>query len=313
MKGWNKIALLFSFLFANGFLFSQNEKLIIGRTTGKLSIKKNLEVRTFGFSNTLSGQVTLPGSCIDVKEGDNVSIDLWNISQGNPISMFCNEIEFVQHNEAKEIMKKKEAIDHMGHGFYSFLATKAGTYLYYSPENYPFNLQAGMFGIIIIRPKEKDSSFVMPCTETLWCSYEIDTKWHTDAIMDVEYDDINKPIALPDYKPNYFLINGKITTEIGGLQSLKNKKETVLLRLVNSGLYLHEILFPSSAKLQLVSGKDTAMIALPKGNKVNLHPRECLELLVSLENVPEKEQIIYHFIDPILNRISNKKNIPVFY
>jgi FtsP/CotA-like multicopper oxidase with cupredoxin domain len=311
MKGWNIIVLIF--FLASGFLFSQNERLIIGRTTGKLGIKKNLEVRTFGFSNSLSGQVTLPGSCIDVQEGDTVSIDLWNISQGNPISLFCNEVEFVQHNEVKEVMKKTEPIVHMGHGFYSFLATKAGTYLYYSPENYPFNLQAGMFGVIIIRPKDKDSQFVTSCSETLWCSYEIDTKWHTDAIMNVEHDDINKPIILPDYKPNYFLINGKMTSEIGGLQSLKNKKEAVFLRLVNSGLYLHEIQFPSNAKLQLVSKNDSNIKVLPSGSKVNLHPRECLELLVFLENVSEKEQIIYHFIDPISKKIRNKKNIPVFY
>ena len=313
MKGWNKIVLVFSFLFASGFLFSQNERLIIGRTTGKLGIKKNLEVRTFGFSNSLSGQVTLPGSCIDVKEGDSVSIDLWNISQGNPISLFCNEIEFVQHNEVQKVMKKKEPVVHMGHGFYSFLAKNAGTYLYYSPENYPFNLQAGMFGVIIIRPKENDSQFVASRSETLWCSSEIDTKWHTDAIMNVEHDDINKPIVLPDYKPNHFLINGKMTLEIGGLQSLKNKKEAVFLRLVNSGLYLHEIQFPSNAKLRLVSGTDTNIMASPKGNKINLHPKECLELLVFLENVPEKEQISYHFIDPISKKIRNKKNIPVFY
>ncbi|WP_255515487.1 multicopper oxidase domain-containing protein [Flavobacterium sp. ZT3R18] len=312
MNRWNKIILLFSFLFASGFLFSQNERLIIGRTTGKLDVKKNLEVRTFGFSNSLSGQVTLPGSCIDVMEGDNISIDLWNISQGNPISLYCKEMEFVQHNDAKEVMKKKEAIHHMEHGFYSFVAKKPGTYLYYSPENYPFNRQAGMFGIIIIRPKEKDSLFVKPLSETLWCSYEIDTKWHTDVIMGAEYDDL-KPIVLPVYEPNYFLINGKMVMKIEGLQSLESKKEAVFLRLVNSGLYLHEILFPSSTKLQLVSGNATSIIALSKGYKVQLYPGECIELLTFLENVDQREHIVYHFIDSISKKMYHKANIPVFY
>ncbi|MGH2665356.1 multicopper oxidase domain-containing protein [Flavobacterium sp.] len=305
----NRIIAVFSLLFVSTFLFSQNEKLIIGRTTGKLAVRKKTEIRTFGFTNSLSGQVTLPGSTIDIKEGDSLSIDFWNISQGNPVSLYCKEIEFLQRNKEKEIMNTKEPVHHMEHGFYSFLAKKAGTYLYYSPENYPFNLQAGMFGVIIIRPKEN----AKPFSETLWCSYEIDTKWHTDAIMGTEYDVTNKPIILPDYKPNYFLINGEIASESKGLQSLEHKNEAVLLRLANSGLYLHEIEFPSSAKLQLMFGNNTSVITSDKGYKVLLPPGECIELLTFLGNTAEKEQITYHFIEPISKKESYKANFPVFY
>lgn len=313
MKKWNKIILVFSFLFIGTFLFSQNERLIIGRTTGKLAIRKNVEIRTFGFTDSLSGQVTLPGSDIDVKEGDSVSIDFWNISQGNPVSLYCKEIEFLQRNKENEVLKKQEPVHHMEHGFYSFLAKKVGTYLYYSPENYPFNLQAGMFGVIIIRPKENYSLAVKPLSEKLWCSYEIDTKWHKDDIMGTEYDVSNRPVILPDYQPDYFLINGEIAIKNKGLQSLENKKETVLLRLVNSGLYLHEIQFPSNIKLQLISGSDTNIIALSKGYKVQLHPGKCIELLTFLENVGEKEQISYQFTDSISNKAHYKADIPVFY
>ena len=312
MKKRNKIVLLFSFLLTSTFLFSQNEKLIIGRTTGKLAVNKNLEIRTFGFSNSLSGQVTLPGACIDIKEGDSVSVDFWNVSQGSPVSLYCKEIDFLQRNDQREIMKKRVPIHHMEHGFYSFVGKKPGTYLYYSPENYPFNRQAGMFGTIIIRPKEKGDQFNKPLTEALWCSYEIDTKWHTDAIMGAEHDDL-KPIVLPVYEPNYFLINGKLAPKTRGLQSLEHKKETVFLRLVNAGLYVHEVLFPSSTKLLLISGNGANIIVLPNVCKVQLYPGECLELLTFLENVNQKEQIVYHFIDSISKKIYHKANIPVFY
>lgn len=313
MKNWNRILSVFSFVFASTFLFSQNEKLIIGRTTGMLAVSKNTGIRTFGFTNSLSGQVTLPGVSIDVNEGDSLNIDFWNISQGNPVSLYCENIEFLQRNKEREIMHKKEPVHHMEHGYYSFQAEKAGTYLYYSPENYPFNLQAGMFGIIIIRPKANDSFPVTPLNEALWCSYEIDTEWHTDAIMGTEYDTENKPIVLPDYQPDYFLINGKIAQKNTGLLSLGHKQETVLLRLVNAGLYLHEVEFPSSAKLQLATGSDTAVIASAKGYKIRLHPGECLELLAFLGNSSEKEQIIYHYIDSISKKERYKAAIPVFY
>ncbi|MFH7017531.1 multicopper oxidase domain-containing protein [Flavobacterium sp. FlaQc-47] len=311
MKRWNKILLVFSFLFIITSSFSQNEKLIIGRTTGKLLIRKNLEIRTFGFTNSLSAQVTFPGSDIQVQQGDSVNIDFWNISQGNPVSLFCKEIEFVQRNKQNEIMKTKEAIHHMEHGFYSFQAKKAGTYLYYSPENYPFNLQAGMFGVIIIRSKQIDSA-PQSVAEVLWCSNEIDTKWHTNAIMGTEYDVDNKPLMLPDYTPNYFLINGKTTNNIKGLQSRDHKKEAVLLRLVNSGLYVHEIQFPMPIKLELISGNETSVQALSQG-KVRLKSGECLELMAFLENTADKEFIVYHFINPLSNKISYEAILPVFY
>ncbi|WP_394773521.1 multicopper oxidase domain-containing protein [Flavobacterium sp.] len=312
MKKWNKILLGFLFLFIITFSFSQNEKLIIGRTTGKLSIRKNLEIRTFGFTNSLSAQVTFPGSDIQVKQGDSLNIDFWNISQGNPVSLFCKEIEFRQRNKDNEVMKTKEAIHHMEHGFYSFQAKKAGTYLYYSPENYPFNLQAGMFGLIIIRPKQTDAA-PKSLAEVLWCSNEIDTKWHTNAIMGTEYDAENKPLILPDYKPDYFLINGKTTINIKGLQSLDNKKEAVFLRLVNSGLYVHEIQFPPETKLELISGNETSIKVLSQGNKVRLNSGECLEILAFLENTNDKDSIVYHFINPVSNKIIYQANIPVFY
>jgi FtsP/CotA-like multicopper oxidase with cupredoxin domain len=311
MKRWNKILLVFSFLFIITASFSQNEKLIIGRTTGKLFIRKNLEIRTFGFTNSLSAQVTFPGSDIQVQQGDSVNIDFWNISQGNPVSLFCKEIEFVQRNKENEIMKTKEAIHHMEHGFYSFQAKKAGTYLYYSPENYPFNLQAGMFGVIIIRPKQTNVA-PQSVAEVLWCSNEIDAKWHTNAIMGTEYDADNKPLMLPDYTPNYFLINGKTTINIKGLQSREHKKEAVLLRLVNSGLYVHEIQFPMPIKLELISGNETSVQALSQG-KVRLKSGECLELMAFLENTADKEFIVYHFINPLTNKISYEAVLPVFY
>ena len=313
MKECPKSIVTFCFLLSNLFLFSQNEHLVIGRTTGKLLLKNNVPIRTFGFTNSLSGQVTLPGSQIKAKVGDTVRVDFWSISQGNPVSLFCKEIDFVQWDKNNKLMKKKEAIHHMEHGFYSFIAEKPGTYLYYSPENYPFNLQAGMFGLIIIEPKEKDLLAAEPLREILWCSNELDTKWHTDAIMGTEYDPRNKPIVLPPYKPNYFLINGQVASDSKGLQSLDRKNETVLLRLVNSGLYLHEIVFPPNAKLKLRFGSETALTESANGCTVALHAGESLEILVSLENVGDTEQLMYRFNDPISKKKVYETAIAVFH
>jgi len=313
MKAFSKILFVVYFLFVTSFLFSQNERLIIGRTTGKLVLSNAVTIRAFGFASSLSGQITLPGYAIDAQEGDEVKIDFWNISQGNPVSLHSKEIEFVQRNKNNEIMKVKEPIHHMEHGFYSFQAKKAGTYLYYSPENYPFNLQAGMFGVIIIRTKEKDSLAVKPSNEILWCSNEVDPKWHTDAIMGTEYDISNTPIKLPDYKPSFFLINGGTALKNKGLQALADKNETVLLRLVNAGLYRHEICFPLGTKIQFISGNETHILRVTTGYKIQLDSGECLELYAFLGDTAQKEKISYQFIDPVSNTIYHQADIPVFY
>ena len=313
VKRGNSILLVAFLMLTMATSFAQKEHLLIGRTTGQLAIKKQTTVRVFGFSTSLSGQVTLPGPCIEAMVGDSIAIDFWNISQGNPVSLTCNAIPFLQYDEEAKTLLEKQPIDHMEHGFYAFKAEKSGTYLYYSPENYPFNLQAGLFGTIIIRAKEEDSKPLKAKKEMLWCSYEMDPKWHTDAIMDVEHSDLNKPILLPDYKPNYFLINGKPAKKTTGLQAVANKNEPVLLRMVNAGLYLHEIQFPKNLKVQLVSGKPKAINKTTEGYLIQLLPGECLEFLAFLEAIKEKEKLIYRFIEPTSEKIVYKASIPIFY
>lgn len=312
MKKQGIILLLIS-LFGITPLFSQKEQLIIGRTTGTVSLNKNKSIRTFGFTSSLSGQVTLPGYTITTRVGDSINIDFWNISQGNPVSLYCKEIDFVQRDSNKEISKIKEPIHHMEHGFYSFTATKQGTYLYYSPENYPFNFQAGMFGLIIISEPKKVANTVEAFEEVIWCSHEIDTKWHTDALMGTEYDSSNKPVLIPEYSPNYFCINGQNSTKIKGLHSRTNAKKTTLLRLANAGLYNHTIHFPPKAVLQVKFATDSNFKNKVTENKVNIASGECIELLVSLEEVTANEKITYQFIDPITKKNFFKASIPVFY
>lgn len=313
MKKLFTILVFYIFLLWITPLFSQKELLIIGRTTGMLFLNKKKSIRTFGFTNSLSGQVTLPGHIISAKVGDSVHLDFWNISQGNPVSLHCKEIDFLQRDSNHEIMIKKEPVHHMEHGYYSFLAKKSGTYLYYSPENYPFNVQAGMFGLIIISEPKIETSTVELIEETLWCSHEIDTKWHTDALMGTEYDPNNNPIRIPEFMPNYFCINGESITKVKGLCSKASINKTILLRLANAGLYEHIIQFPLEAILQVKFTTDSNSKNKVIENKVAIGSGECIELLVSLTEVTNNAQITYQFTDPITKKNFFKAAIPVFY
>ncbi|MBC5835385.1 multicopper oxidase domain-containing protein [Flavobacterium sp. F372] len=289
---------------------AQKEILVIGRTTGELVVNKNKKIRSFGFSSTLSGQVSLPGSPIEMIVGDSLTIDFWNISQGNPVSLFAEGINFKQLDEENKIIKNKP-VAHMEHGLYRILAKNTGTYLYYSPENYPFNLQAGMFGIINIREKEKLES--KKTDEVVWCSHEIDTNWHTDDIMNENQNAINNPFKLLEYQPNYFLINGKLAKKTNGLQPLNLRKDTIILRIVNAGLYNHEIEFPVTMHPEIIFGNTSNSIKTSETTKVVLHSKETMEIQLFLVHSKENESIVYNYIDPKIGKVIYKVKIPVFY
>ena len=140
---------IFVILLINFTTVAQVNKLIIGRTTGVFQIENKDSVRVFGFTNSLSGQVTLQGTTIEVMEGDDVTLDFWNISQGDSHEIFIKGIE-LKKKDSSPIKNADNSVHHMEHGYYSFIAKQPGTYVYYCPVNYPFNIQAGMFGVLII-------------------------------------------------------------------------------------------------------------------------------------------------------------------
>ncbi|SED14128.1 Multicopper oxidase [Tenacibaculum sp. MAR_2009_124] len=298
-------------LLSSNYSFSQEELLLIGRTTGKLSIAKNKQVRVFGFSKSLSGEITLPGAKIETEKNKKVKIDFWNISQGNPVSLFCKDIIFEQFNKKGKVIQTIP-IDHMEHGYYSFTPNKEGTFLYYSPENYPFNLQAGMFGVIIVKSENNKSLIKENIVEKLFCSHEIDKYWHANELMDVDHSQLNNPITPPPYKPKTFLINGKKINSLKGIQSYEKKKNPVLLRLVNAGLCKHEILFPNNVNIQFISGKEKAYREEKKHKKIELYTGDSIDLLVSLEEVSKRQKIIYQFIKNDSEKTIYKASIPIF-
>ena len=52
--------------------------MIIGRNTGAKLLADGTTTRVFGFAETLSGAIDVPGPTIYMNEGDSVNIDFWN-------------------------------------------------------------------------------------------------------------------------------------------------------------------------------------------------------------------------------------------
>ncbi|MCJ8292655.1 MAG: multicopper oxidase domain-containing protein [Crocinitomicaceae bacterium] len=288
------------------------DELIIGRSTGTFFLDETQSIRVSGFTNRLSEQVSLPGTAMSAIVGDSVVVDFWNISQADPHDFVINGITTEKsskwHHDTEDF-----SIHHMDHGFYQFVAEQPGTHVYYCPVKFPFNVQAGMFGVLIIR--EKKRSDVELQKERLWCGFELDTNWHTDALLDDEIYDPREKYTLnsfPTYSPQYFLINGiqeKKTSDSLAIRDVINSPIT--LRIVNTGLYKHEIRFPK--KIEIVGlNKDLGdILSVEKdSSKITLEPLETVELILSASSEIDAS-ITYNYLNPAKGKIEFVQIIPI--
>jgi FtsP/CotA-like multicopper oxidase with cupredoxin domain len=283
----------------------QQEHLIIGRTTGELLLDGE-KIRVFGFTNTLSGQVTLPGTTIEAIAGDSVGIDFWNISQGDPHVIFMDSI-LLQRKTSDGLIAEEQAVYHMDHGYYQFAAPAPGTYLYYCSENFPVNLRAGMFGVMIVRP---EIPLPLVQQELLWCSFEMDTVWQQLAISDTEDDLL--PHEFPAYNPQYFLLNGKPIKEAEAIAwNVGKSKAPILIRLVNAGQWKQEISFPKPLIIQPINKRKT-LLKNRRFQELILNPKETCELLVYPPETKKKYRVKYVFRDPVSEQIKHRTFLPIF-
>lgn len=204
----------------------------------------------FGFSQKLSENPGIPGPTLEYFEGDSVVIDLWNISQSSTHTIHLHGLDVNQENDGVPHLSFE--VDHMEHGFYRFMAPHSGTYLYHCHVVSSIHVQAGMYGMLIIHPKDepkktwKDGYSYRSSYNFLYS--EIDSKWHTDSVLEHSRD--HSKVRIPRYDPEYFLANGKSETEWDSLGFPTN--ENTYLRLANLGFMGNRIIFPSTLNAKLI-------------------------------------------------------------
>ena len=226
-------------------------KLIVGRTTGEQIMFDGAAVRTFGFAETLGEDIRVPGPTIEVTEGDSIEIDFWNVSQGAPHTIHLHGLDVNQENDGVPSLSFE--VLHMEHGFYKFKAPHPGTYIYHCHVVSTVHVQAGMYGVIIVQPSNGNQNQVWNDGETyardlLWTSSEIDTNWHTAAVLDHDHASTTPHYVPADYEPQYFIINGESETQLAQESGYyyTGQNEKVYMRLVNIGYYGVRYIFPSA-------------------------------------------------------------------
>jgi FtsP/CotA-like multicopper oxidase with cupredoxin domain len=267
--------------------FAQEDRnvFLIARNTGKKGLDNQDTIRVFGFAENLSQHPSIPGPTIYANEGDSVHIDVWNVSQGAPHTIHLHGLDVDQQNDG--VPHLSFTIEHMDHGFYHFKAPHAGTYLYHCHVASSIHVQAGMYGLIIIRPPDGSNKAwnggPSYANEMAFMLSEIDTVWHHDSVLNHSHGADTTPIRIPNYAPQFFLVNGYSDGQLAEYAIKVNHalNTKTYLRFANIGFYANEIVFPSQLNAMVIASDGRPLPVAEQSDTLLVFPGERYGVLIA--------------------------------
>jgi hypothetical protein len=288
----------------------QSSDLLIARNTGTKTLHDGVEIRSFGFAQKLSENPGMPGPTLVYSEGDSVTIDLWNVSQGAPHTIHLHGLDVNQENDG--VPHLSFDVGHMKHGYYKFIAPHPGTYLYHCHVVSAIHVQAGMYGLLIVKPKSDENttweggySFV---NDYSFMTAEVDTFWHKDSVL--LHDTSAMHIPVPPFNPTYFLVNGLSKNQLRQQSYAILKDEKTFLRFANIGYTGNRIKFPSSLNAQMVSSDGRPLPTVATQDTLNVYPGERYGVLVEGSTL-ELDSIELIYFDLNNQNVLGEENIQI--
>jgi plastocyanin len=267
-----------------------------------------------GYSQSIGGPLDIPSPTLNFKEGDSVKLDLWNLSQGPPHTIHLHGLDVNQQNDGVPSLSFDVAHDETKS--YYFKAPHPGTYIYHCHETSVLHVQAGMYGMLIVRPQSADTltweggySFHR---EYSWMTSEIDESWHADSIINHVYDSTATTHAILDYYPQYFFVNGRTNQQMPGSSAEVTAAlgETVYLRLANIGNYGNRIIFPSELNAEVIASDGRPLPSSYLSDTVVVLPGERFGVLLE-PSVLMTDSIQIDYFSLNTENIENTQNVPI--
>lgn len=289
---------------------------LIARNSGQKILSNNDTIRTFGFAQSLNENPGVPGPTLIMNQGDSVHIDLWNVSQGAPHTIHLHGLDVNQQNDG--VPHLSFDIAHMDHGYYHFKAPHAGTYLYHCHVASTIHVQAGMYGLIIVKPSDGsnttwDGGYSFEQEHSYFLS-EIDTNWHVDSVLMHEHDTslTIHSVKIPQYDPQFFLINGMSDQQLIDsnivFESAVNQMDYT--RLANIGFYGVRVIFPSQLNAKIIDSDGRPFSVEEISDTVMIYPGERFGVLTE-SSLEFNSQISYEYFDLNTMNTAGVQIIPV--
>lgn len=275
--------------------------LLISRNTGEMVLENNDTIRVFGFAENLNDQPSVPGPTLYMNEGDSIELDLWNVSQGAPHTIHLHGLDVNQQNDG--VPHLSFSVDHMEHGYYYFVAPHAGTYIYHCHVASTIHVQAGMYGLIIVRPPDGSDStwsggYAFDQELSLFMS-EIDTTWHNNEVLMHEHDTTQgvMTVTLPFYQPQFFLVNGLSGQQLIDENVMLNSSVNSVnyIRVSNIGFYGNRVILPSGLNASIVASDGRPLPTIEESDTVIVLPGERYGVLTEASSEFTDEITIEYF------------------
>lgn len=289
---------------------------LIARNTGEKVLANDDTIRVFGFAETLSVQPNVPGPTMLMNEGDSVHIDLWNVSQGAPHTIHLHGLDVNQENDG--VPHLSFDIPHMEHGYYHFKAPHAGTYLYHCHVASTVHVQAGMYGLVIVKPTDGSNTtwndgYVYE-NEFSYLLSEIDTTWHSDAVLLHDHDTslTIMPVDIPDYNPQFFLINGFSDQQLEeeGIAYSSTVNQQDFIRLSNIGYCGTRVIFPPELNATIISSDGRPLPTVEVSDTCYLFPGERYGVLTE-PSEEFQDDIVFEYFDMNTLNLKGTQVVPV--
>ncbi|EQB38513.1 hypothetical protein M948_07980 [Virgibacillus sp. CM-4] len=243
-------------------------------TSWKLSAEHTINAWTYNG--------TVPGEQIRVTEGEVVKVNLTNQLE-KPVSIHWHGIP-VPNTEDGIPGVTQDAVKPGETYTYAFVASDPGTYWYHSHQNGVEQLDKGLYGTIIVEPKNetnRDRDYTLVLDE--WESekhQEKDTEAMNHSSMSMDsMNELNQKGSMKGHDMSsydIFTINGK-TYE--GNKTLKVKKgDLVKLRFINAGYMAHQIHIPIDYQITHVDGQKVNSPQTMKGSMFEVAPGERVDV-----------------------------------
>lgn len=240
-------------------------------------------VPIYSLNPSLGSQPKLPARTLYANEGDTVVLHATSVAQGHHHTIHLHGLDVDTRNDGDPATSF--ALSHMQDTTYTFVARNAGTYLYHCHVGDVVHVQMGMYGLIVVKAAGGVNTAWTggPAFHSSrnWLMSEIDKSWH-DTVP--AHDTTTGYITLPEYAPDYFLINGKSEYELDDDDSTRisgAQNEVIYLRLGNIGFLDNMIVFPPALNATIIDSDGRPLPAAIDSDTLWISPGERYGVLLN--------------------------------
>lgn len=280
--------------------------LLKAHMEGQTTLYDGTVIPIWGFIDWDSTNVDiLPSPTLYLTEDDSVYLLVDNVSE-MAHTIHLHGLDVNQANDG--VPSTSFEIPAYRAGEYHFKAYEPGTYLYHCHVETVIHLQMGMFGAVVIRPKDYPKSIYGANStfdkEYLWLGSEIDESWH-QTIPDNG--------SVPAYDPDYFLVNGKSKSQIdqdNNIYISAYVNETIALRIANMGYGIHEYYFPENLDVSIIGSDGREFDEVEKSNRLIVYPGERYAVLFNCDTEVE-DYVSVQYFSHYNHQLQGENTIPV--